>query len=1086
MAWTEEFDSDLLATFVAECKEHLSTIESDLLAIEEGGAEPELVNRVFRAAHSIKGGAGFFDLKSVKDLAHKLENVLDLMRSAKLAPNPEVTNALLGGFDRLGELVDDIARSNEYDVSSYVAGLNELVASYLSEEQKGSVRAVKTIAVPGASRPFQVEEYALRSNLSQGRSVYILRFDLIDDIHRKGRTPLEIISAIQALGVVLDCALDLGAVGTLDALELSASIPFFVLLATAIDPPECAKAIDLSPSDFTLLMMADEASSASPPTTPPADAGRAAPKPEAKVPPREAPAEAAGSAAAPRPAPTEVQERPRPEGRSPDSRRADAGDASIRIQVQLLDSLMNYAGELVLARNQLSEAIKRGEAALVEEAGQRIHVVTGNLQDAVMRTRLQPASVLFDRVPRLVRDLSRSLGKAIRIELEGKDVEFDKTIIEGLADPLTHLVRNACDHGVESPEARAAAGKHPEGRIRVSAAHEAGLVVVEVSDDGGGIDPERVAKAALEKGVVDRESLSRMGVKEKIELVTLPGFSTARELSELSGRGVGMDVVKTNVERLGGRFELESVSGVGTTVRMKLPLTLAIIPALLVSAGGRRYAIPQVAIAELIRIRPDARKDRIERMGGEEVLVLRGAVLPLLHLADVLGHPRRFFDEESGSYFLDRRTRLSDRRGDLSELGYEPPPEGEPAARGKGDRRYSAASDVKLAVLALGRVRYGLVVEELHDTVEIVVKPLGAKLKSLREYSGATILGDGSVALILDAAGIAARYKLTETRSVTGATATEPDGDDEASLALDGASYLSFMNSADEACATPIAQVERVERIRAAELERVGADRVLRRDGGAVPVYSLAQAAPVRPLPELPEYAVVFCKSGGARFGLLCLPAVDSLTSSATIDASLAKSGGVVGTLVHGERTYLAVDLERVREAIMGGERGLLAGAPKQAALPSAASSASDAFAANTAGYPSTIGAADGRPVVLLAEDSEFFRRRIAEILTEEGYRVVGAEDGEAAWDELSGMAQPPLAIVTDIEMPKLDGLGLTARLRAEPRFATLPVLALSSLASEEDVARGKAAGVSEYLVKLDRERLLESLDGLRMKRTEE
>ena len=348
-------------------------------------------------------------------------------------------------------------------------------------------------------------------------------------------------------------------------------------------------------------------------------------------------------------------------------------DATVRLNVALLDVLMNLAGELVLGRNQLNDAIGRRDPAMIQGASQRISVVTSEVQDAVMRTRMQPVGNLFQKFPRLVRDMARKLGKDVKLVEEGGDVELDKTIIEGLSDPLTHMVRNAIDHGLETSAERGAQGKPPAGTLHLRAWHEAGMVVVEVADDGRGLNAERIAGAAVAKGLITAQAVAAMTEEEKLSLVLLPGLSTASKVSDLSGRGVGLDVVKTNLDRLGGTMDIQSQSGKGAAFRIKLPLTLAIMPSLLVSSGPDRVAIPLVNVQELVRVPAAEMGRRIDRVGSASVLILRDGVLPLIRLDQAL---------------------------DL--------------APGEGSEESSAAMNV--VVLSGGPFRYGLVVEQLHGT----------------------------------------------------------------------------------------------------------------------------------------------------------------------------------------------------------------------------------------------------------------------------------------------------------------------------------------------------------------------------------
>ncbi|MBY0457012.1 MAG: chemotaxis protein CheA, partial [Gemmataceae bacterium] len=384
---------------------------------------------------------------------------------------------------------------------------------------------------------------------------------------------------------------------------------------------------------------------------------------------------------------------------APEPRAPGVTDSSVRVGVGLLDRLMNLVGELVLARNQILQ-----HAAVAEDAGflgtvQRLNLLTTELQAGVMKTRMQPIGTVWGRFPRVVRDLALACGKRVALALDGSETELDRTIVEAIRDPLTHLVRNAIDHGIEPPAERVARGKPPEGRLSVRAFHEGGKVVVEIADDGGGIDPGRVKAKAVALGLVSPEQAARLPDPDAVDLIFAPGFSTADRVTQFSGRGVGMDVVRTNVEKLGGAVTVESRVGRGTTIRLRIPLTLAIVPALLVSAGGDRYAIPQVNLVELVRVEGEAAAAAVESVHGVPVFRLRGNLLPLVGLTRTLQVPA------------------------------DPAPDG----------------TLSLVVLQADERKFGLVVSHIHDTEEIVVKPLQKPLKGLGVYSGATILGDGRV-----------------------------------------------------------------------------------------------------------------------------------------------------------------------------------------------------------------------------------------------------------------------------------------------------------------------------------------------------
>jgi two-component system chemotaxis sensor kinase CheA len=496
-------------------------------------------------------------------------------------------------------------------------------------------------------------------------------------------------------------------------------------------------------------------------------------------------------------------------GRAEEPDRAAPGDAAhgnVRVDVGLLDKLMNLVGELVLARNQiLQHAGSRGDAGLLGTS-QRLNLITTELQEGVMKTRMQPIGTVWNRFPRVVRDLAVLCGKQVRIEMEGRETELDRTIIEAIKDPLTHLVRNAIDHGIEPPEARRAAGKRPEGLLRLRAYHESGQVNIEITDDGAGIDPARLAERAVQRGVLSREQAARMDDRELLQLVFVPGFSTAERVTNLSGRGVGMDVVKTNIEKIGGSVDLHSAPGEGMTLKVKIPLTLAIIPALIVTAGGDRYAIPQVNLLELVRLEGGAGGHEIEQIKGTPIHRLRGHLLPLVDLGKALGATAA---------------------------------EGGPA----GDA-------TNIVVLQADGRQFGLVVDGISDTEEIVVKPLGKHLKGIAQFAGATIMGDGRVALILDVPGIAQRAGLAavardlDREAAAGRAAAATTA---AEAAAGRQAYLLFRLGADRRVAIPMSLVARLEEIPRAAVERAGGREVVQYRDQILPLVRLGETLGVAP-----------------------------------------------------------------------------------------------------------------------------------------------------------------------------------------------------------------------------------------------
>ena len=460
---------------------------------------------------------------------------------------------------------------------------------------------------------------------------------------------------------------------------------------------------------------------------------------------------------------------------------------------------MNLVGELVLARNQILQFTKALHDSTLVSTSQRLNLITSELQEGVMRTRMQPISNVWSKFPRIIRDVSRACGKQVRLDMEGKETDLDKTIIESIKDPLTHLVRNSIDHGIETPEIRKSRGKNPEGRLLLRAYHEGGHVMIEISDDGGGLNTEKIRAKALERGLITAEKASRMSDSEVNRLIFLPGFSTADAVTNISGRGVGMDVVRSNIERIGGVVDLASTLGHGTTIKIKIPLTLAIVPALIVSLMGQRYAIPQVSLLELVRVQEKDFAKTIESIHGAEFYRLRGNLLPLVYL-----------DTELKLRSMDR----------VSERNLE-----------RGLNIVVVRADTKVV---------GLVVDAVHDTEEIVVKPLSKQLKSLAVFAGATIMGDGCVALILDVLGIARKAGVLGDESIKEDQKDgSGSGDADKSGEVEKESLLIVELAKGGRGAIQLSMVNRLEEFQSSTIENAAGRSVVQYRGGILPLVDL-------------------------------------------------------------------------------------------------------------------------------------------------------------------------------------------------------------------------------------------------------
>ena len=1047
-------DDETLKAYIDESLEHLAGIETDLLEMEKAGSDidVERVNKVFRAAHSIKGGAGFIGLENIKTLSHHMESVLGLIRNKKLIPNPENINFLLLASDALKDLLIHVEESDEMNISDPVEALSSIANSPPEPPAHDSVSSPSETPLPLSSPTGRPDLNVSPSDLEHirelkqgGKSVYLLEIPLSHDTEKAEQPGADVLEEARSYGTLLAHQLDTNQHP--NALTL--------LFACILDPEDVANLFEIEPervyevSENGRVLLTDD-----PPqnhrTDQKIENQEKSASPQISTEPLET--KAAKTEIEPKPAPFELH--------------ASSPETSLRVHVALLDSLMTLAGELVLGRNQLLQSLSRKDLDTSEAVGKRIDHITSELQEAIMRTRMQPIGNVFKKFPRVARDLARSLGKEVDLTLEGKDVELDKTLIEAIADPLTHLVRNAIDHGIEPPDQREKNGKHPIGRIRLKAFHEAGQVNIEIEDDGRGLDGKRLAAEAIEKGFITQEQSGKLSENEKIQLIFLPGFSMAHKVTDLSGRGVGMDVVKTNLDRLGGQIDLNTEVGTGTTIRIKVPLTLAIIPSQIILTENERYAIPQVNLVELIRVPANQIQKRVEIVGDAEVVRLRSRLLPLVRLSDMLGIRRTYTDPEKEKARIDRRQRLADRRSRRSHLfgSFDENQESHENnsslkdndgdfsthPRSRGDRRYRVASGLNIAVVSSGEMKYGLVVDALFDSEEIVVHPLGRHLKPTKGYAGATIMGDGKVALILDVMELAQLAQLSAVHESTRAKELAREKAAALKVGKDRQSLLTFRNAHDEHFAVPLNQVLRIEKISDDDVEVVGGRKVMQYRGGNLLLFTIDQVASVKPLEEKGLLLALVFTLAGREIGLLATGPVDAIDIHEKMDGKALKQPGIMGSVVIDGQTTLLVDVFDIISTLNPEWFTEKKGPEKD---PEASTR------------------------ILMAEDSNFFRDQVKGFIEGEGYAVIEAKDGLEAWNLLEKHGASISLVVTDIEMPNLDGFGLAEKIKSDERYIHLPVIALTTLAEDDDIARGGKAGIDDYQIKLDREKLMESIN---------
>ncbi len=665
---------------------------------------------------------------------------------------------------------------------------------------------------------------------------------------------------------------------------------------------------------------------------------------------------------------------------------------SIRVTVDTLEQLMTMVSELVLTRNQLLEIVRRHEESEFKTPLQRLSNVTAELQEGVMKTRMQPIGNAWQKLPRVVRDLSNELGKQIELEMQGAETELDRQVLDLIKDPLTHMVRNSADHGLETPEQRRAAGKPEGGRIRLSAYHEGGHIIIQIADDGRGLDTARIKAKAIAQGLVSEIEAEKLSEAQIHKFIFAPGFSTAAKVTNVSGRGVGMDVVRNNIDQIGGTIDVKSVAGAGLSFTIKIPLTLAIVAALIVEAGGHRFAIPQLSVVELVRARSGS-EHRIERIKDTRVLRLRDKLLPLVGLSHLLG--------------------LEKDAGDING-GF-------------------------IVVTQVGSQTFGIVVDGVFHTEEIVVKPMSSKLRHIAMFSGNTILGDGSVIMIIDPNGVAQAFGNTVTSQLAAAQPT--DGRDAASDEA-STSLLVFRAGSSQPKAVPLSLITRLEEIDAHKIELSNGRHMVQYRGHLMPLVSMSDD--VRVKGEGAQSLLVF-SDGSRSMALVVDEIVDIVDDNLDIQVASDNPGVLGSAIIRGQATEI-IDVGHF--------------------LPLAFE---DWFRRKE------------QPVqhrtrtVLLVDDSPFFLNMLTPVLQAAGYVVTAVSSAHEALAMLKEGRAFDVAI-TDIEMPDMNGFQFAEIVRADPRTADLPVIALSSVVSAEAIERGRRVGFHDYVAKFDRQGLIAAL----------
>ena len=1021
---------DLLNEFLTETGESIDVVDVELVKLEQDPNNKEVLDNIFRLVHTIKGTCGFLGLPRLESVAHASENVLGKFRDGELSVSEHSVTVILESLDCIKEILAGLEATEEEpdgDDSDLIGRLDAIAeggeaAAPVAEEEPDTVdgeiidptlgRSLKpgevsleeleaafanapgpeemagAAAAPAAATSASENETGSLFDRVGGEDTLAVSAHLISqralasDTLKKffaGTTQEQLKGRFMGLMLALfkDDIDASDAVGRqLVNVSGFGETQFDAILAMVKDVlVECQ--VDADTADEAVMMF---------------ELVR-----EAVINASKVVAEAKPAAGKAKPGATEQATATKETRRS---------TQSIRVSVDLLEDLMNMVSELVLTRNQLLQITRNMDNSELGVPLQRLSQCTTELQENVMKTRMQPIGNAWAKLPRIVRDLTVELDKKIELEMLGADTELDRQVLELIKDPLTHMVRNSADHGIETPAERIATGKPEQGTIVLNAFHEGGHIIIEIKDDGRGISAEKLSGKILEKGLASEAELADMSEAQIQKFIFHPGFSTAEKITSVSGRGVGMDVVRSNIEKIGGTIDMVSAVGKGSTFSIKIPLTLAIVAGLIVKAKDERFAIPQISVLELVRAssaeNAGENDHKIEMIKDTPVLRLRNRLLPLVFLNEVLGFMTR---EE-----IDARENTDD----------------------------------FIIVSQVGSFTFGIVVDQVFDTEEIVVKPVAPILKELEVYSGNTILGDGSVIMILDPNGIA---------SMANSGVSDNAGDEAADADLvrraassEKETMLVFRSGQDHPRVVPLSLVARLEEIDVNEIERSDGRLMVQYRGALMP---LILSDPSMKLVEEGRQPVLVFSDRQYTMGLAVDQILDIVEDDLDITLSSGQAGSIGSAIIDGKASQIIDVAYYLGQAF-----------PKWLA---------------TADNNDEVSASDSMERLLLVDDSDFFRNMVRPILVSEGYRVKAVKSAEAALDLMEDGERFDV-IISDIQMPDMSGYELAETIRNGSAWEDVRMIALSALASENDVNRGFEAGFDDYVAKFDKDVLLRSL----------
>lgn len=1010
-AMKDHQDAELLSEFVSESLQGLQNIEQDLLSLEtDGGTDKELVNRVFRAVHTIKGNGSYLGLTNLVGVSHKAETLLDRVRAGQQEATPQVTDAVLAAVDSLTTMLQQESLGSDFDCEQVIGKLETCLHK---DKSATPGNGASSKAKPEVTQKNSIDPQltAALAKWSGKDPVFRLLFD-VEAIHNHVDVKEGIATAMSSLGKILFSS---ASIEELDQLK-DGQVTFY--FETVIDEGMIADHFNIPPDRITKFKVAElktvreilrESNASVGPVSSPSKTSPASD--------REETSNASDVATPAKPAANVVPAKvatSSPAAAIKAATTASTADQTMRVPVHILHELLEWTGTMVMARNQLMNEYNFNNSTAFRTLSQAI----SGVHETVIETRMQTTGSLFERYRRVVRDLSRQLKKEVAFHIEGGDLELDRTILESFADPLTHLIRNCLDHALETPEERESCNKNRQGNVYLRSYVQSGEIILEVEDDGRGICAKRVCEKAVSKAVITPAEAEEMTDDQKIMLIFKPGFSTKDVATDVSGRGVGMDVVRHNIEQVGGTIDVRTVVGQGSTFSARLPLAKALVSssltkALVFSIDNERFAIPETAVSEIIRCDEKTRAS-IVPVDGSLVYQLRDKLVAIVDLREALG---------------------------MDKMG---------AKKSASTPNSNTDPDNScLVVLQFRKDRFGAIVDNIHGIQEIIVRSNPKMLCNCPVYSGHTVLGNGRVSLILDINGIVNTLKLRFFDQVP-ATAKQSNSAAKDSLATAQSKkrkmamqkMVIFNYASKEFFAIPLELVAIIERIKMSELKMVGSKEFCQIKNETISTIRLSDFLPISPIDaDRTDCCLIRPAAVSYPIGLLTGQDVTIIDVEENFETRIDDAKGIVGSFMHNDRLVMLLDLFSVFE---------------QHAPDKLKSKETKTGKAN----------------ILIAEDSLFFRKLIAQYIQNEDWSIEVVNDGLEAWERLQSEPQRFDLIISDINMPRMDGFAFATHVRDDRRFDYLPMVALTTLSDDHFMQKGLSVGFDRYVIKIDKRQI--------------